>query len=270
MKRLLFAFILSYSFLGCSVENINVYTPVMYSDQPEDVLGTSAKLGGGVVSDAGSPVTEFGFVYSEHENPTIEDHKVVIGQGINTFQSSYELFEPSHTYYFRTYGINQTGVGYSPAVSFTTSDEVPCVPEKDNFITYYWDYYNMNVALNVYENGLDYDNLQGFGPGNLQFYARAKTWDDARRAFTLQFKETDKKLPKTGVYTTVDEFEFNDDFSENKVKFLYSEYDVWGTGAEIYSGQKIYVRNENGVITFIFCNITLGEDIINGTFTYTP
>jgi|GEM_PF-2277546 len=273
MKRILLTIILVGSLSGCGIENINNYAPVMYTDDPKEIVGTSAKLSGGVVGDGGSPVKEFGFVYAEHENPTIDDHKIAIGEGIKIFEDYFELFEPGHTYYYRTYGINDYGVGYSKQVIFSTTDEVPCNPEKNNAFSYYWEDYDFTFDLDVTLTGVDYDNdnLEEYGSGNLQFYAESETWDHAHRSFILQFLEYDKKLPKTGVYTTIEEFTSTEEISDNKVRLLASDYSNWDSAhAEMPSGQQIYVKNENGIITFIFCDISLGGDIVNGKFTYNP
>ena len=42
----------------------------------------TADLESSVEDDGGKPVTEYGFVYATHENPTIDDEKVIMGGGL--------------------------------------------------------------------------------------------------------------------------------------------------------------------------------------------
>jgi hypothetical protein len=86
----------------------------------------SASLSGtasadGINTDSGSCLTEVGFVYAQHANPTTADTKINISAALGTFTNSLSGLRGNRTYYVRTYAINSNGfVNYGNEVSFTT------------------------------------------------------------------------------------------------------------------------------------------------------
>jgi predicted heme/steroid binding protein len=86
----------------------------------------SASLSGtasadGINTDSGSCLTEVGFVYAQHANPTTADTKINISAALGTFTNSLSGLRGNRTYYVRTYAINSNGfVNYGHEVSFTT------------------------------------------------------------------------------------------------------------------------------------------------------
>ena len=88
-----------------------------------DVKGSSAKTGGIITSDGGSPVTARGVCYSTSPNPTIDSGKFTIdGGGIGGFESLLTGLKGLTTYYVRAYATNKAAAktAYGNEISFTT------------------------------------------------------------------------------------------------------------------------------------------------------
>ena len=90
---------------------------------PVSDLTESTAVFHGSISSKGIPnYTERGFVYSsEFVNPTIEsDEKIkVSGTGLGNYNANISNLEMGTTYHVRAYAINDEGVAYGEAVSFT-------------------------------------------------------------------------------------------------------------------------------------------------------
>lgn len=100
---------------------VNLITAVV-----SGVTTTGASLSGtassnGINTDSGSCLTEVGFVYAQHANPTIADTKINVTAALGTFANTLSGLRGNRTYYVRTYTINSNGfVSYGNEVSFTT------------------------------------------------------------------------------------------------------------------------------------------------------
>ncbi|KAF2341926.1 MBG domain-containing protein [Flavobacterium tistrianum] len=90
------------------------------------ITTTGASLSGtassdGINTDSGSCLTEVGFVYAQHTNPTTADTKINVTSTLGTFTNSLSSLRGNRTYYVRAYAINSNGfVNYGNEVSFTT------------------------------------------------------------------------------------------------------------------------------------------------------
>ena len=90
------------------------------------ITTTGASLSGtassdGINTDSGSCLTEVGFVYAQHANPTTADTKINVTAALGTFTNSLSGLRGNRTYYVRTYAINSNGfINYGNEVSFTT------------------------------------------------------------------------------------------------------------------------------------------------------
>ena len=80
-----------------------------------------------LVSDGDSTLTEYGFVISTSENPTVSDTKIVcqsyVGSG---WRAPITDLQTGTTYYVRAYAINSIGTSYGGQINFTT--KVPSAP----------------------------------------------------------------------------------------------------------------------------------------------
>ncbi|MXO04976.1 MBG domain-containing protein [Flavobacterium sp. HBTb2-11-1] len=103
------------------VNPVNLNTAVV-----SGITTTTASLSGtassdGINTDSGSCLTEVGFVYAQHANPTTADTKINVTAALGTFTNSLSGLRGNRTYYVRTYAINSNGfVNYGNEVSFTT------------------------------------------------------------------------------------------------------------------------------------------------------
>ncbi len=75
----------------------------------------------GINSDKGECLTEVGFVYAQHSNPTTADIKINVTAALGTFTNTLSGLRGNRTYHVRTYAVNSNGViNYGNEVSFTT------------------------------------------------------------------------------------------------------------------------------------------------------
>lgn len=259
MKRL--TLILVVLLFSCEIQNINYHTPFVVTDEPQNVLTNSATLGGIVLGEGGKDVTEYGIVWSTNEFPTTENNKIIKGTRLGSFSDSYAIFQPSTTYHYRVYAINEAGVGYGGDYEFTTGAEAPCNPVQDNRV-------NLSTQqININEVELTHP-AYGFNEGNVQL--ETTSYSSTAR-ITVQFNETGNALPLTGEYTVVGGyFGNNENLSTGEAKLFITDYGSGSGGATAVAGTKFYVINENNKLTIVFCNTQVGTTyVFNGKFTYT-
>lgn len=259
MKRILLLVISGMLYTSCQVENINYYTPIVVTNEPQNVQTTSATLGGAVLTEGGKDVTEYGIVYSIGGTPTINDNKIALGERIGESSDNYDIFEPGTSYNYSFYATNAQGTSYGDMYSFTTSAPPPCNPVNNNY-----------VETGIYFNGITITDVTlDTTPTvdyNLEF--ETQSFSSTIRIF-LRFKEIDQRLPLSGTYTTVGELDSLTPYSDGKVEMF-----IWNFGSELGGataapGLKVHVENNNGVLTFIFCDVELNQYYkLNGKFTY--
>jgi uncharacterized protein (TIGR02145 family) len=105
-------------------ENQQVTKPTLTTVAPSDITSVSAKSGGDISSDGGSPVTSRGVVWSVVSNPTVESNqgKTADGSGTGKFASSIQGLSPKTVYYIRAYATNSAGTEYGNQLTLTTSE----------------------------------------------------------------------------------------------------------------------------------------------------
>lgn len=261
MKKISLLFLLLF-LNGCEIENINYLVPIVLTYQPENVSTNSASLGGEVGSEGGKKITEYGIVWSKSANPTVSDNKIVEGSRIGITFKTYSLFEANTTYYYRFYAINEVGVGYGEEYSFKTTMEAPCNPTVNNRIS-------LKSSLSTIDiNGVEVRNPSwAFDEGNIEF--KTNSYSSTVR-IVVQFNEHNQKAPLTGVYKVVlGDFGNNINLSTGEAKLFIENYGGYPGGATAAEGTKFYVKNENNVLTIIFCDTPVADKyILNGKFSY--
>ena len=121
MKKNIFLSLLSSALIllllyGCSKEN--KFT--VRTKRATSITSNSAITGGEFANTKVSPPTEFGVCWATHSTPTIKDNKIAgLGEYTDFFCLMTEL-TPATTYYVKAYAINDVGMVYAPAISFTT------------------------------------------------------------------------------------------------------------------------------------------------------
>jgi len=264
MRNILLVFILTL-FCNCVIENIDYLTPIVISDEPQNVLSNSAVLGGAVLGEGGKEVVEYGIVWSTHDTPTINDNKIIKGSRLGSFSETYSVFNPSTTYHYRAYGINSIGVGYGKTYKFSTGVDAPCDPITDNYIDLGTNLINNSISISSVD--LSYPNW-AFDEGNVEF--ETSSFSSTAR-ITVQFNEVNKNLPLTGEYTVVtDPFGNDNNLSTGEAQLYITDFGFGSLGgATAVAGTKFYVENENNSVTIIFCDTPIGDKyVFNGKFSY--
>jgi hypothetical protein len=103
--------------------------PTITTNAVTAITSNSATFGGAISNANGNQIMERGIVYSTTPNPTLVANKIVIGNGIGTFDTisglggleyAY-LLNSNTTYYVRAYAVTENNISaYGNEVSFTT------------------------------------------------------------------------------------------------------------------------------------------------------
>lgn len=101
--------------------------PTVVMGELTDVMASSAKCVGSVVSEGGASVTERGFCWNTAPNPTVSHSHVNCGLGIGEFEGQLTGLEIGTTYYVRAYATNSEGTNYSEEEKTFTTDNGPSV-----------------------------------------------------------------------------------------------------------------------------------------------
>lgn len=97
--------------------------PLVETTDVTRLTQTSMILGGMVLSDDRSQVTELGVVWHTSSFPTLLNNKVVSGSETGSFTSSISGLQPGRTYYVRAYALNEAGPGYGQEIIVKTPDD---------------------------------------------------------------------------------------------------------------------------------------------------
>ncbi len=117
-------------FLSCKKEEEAASIPEVQTLEAVDIGPYSAKAGGNVLHDGGSPIEVRGLVWSDKHNPTLDSY---LGLSIDSqarpgeFESLMTNLQPAKTYYFRAFATNLMGTAYGALRSFI-SVEAPKFP----------------------------------------------------------------------------------------------------------------------------------------------
>jgi uncharacterized protein (TIGR02145 family) len=95
--------------------------PALTTVTATEVGLTSAKSGGTISSDGGSPITAKGVCWSTSAHSTVDGSKTSDGTGSTAFVSNLTPLTPGTTYYYRAYATNSVGTSYGNELTFTTT-----------------------------------------------------------------------------------------------------------------------------------------------------
>lgn len=99
-----------------------LFLPIVYTNEPSDVISNSATLHGDVRDDGGTEVIRRGFFYTEGYISAYEDaswHTVNVGNGVGEY-SRVLLLDPNRYYSYCAFAENERGMSYGEIKSFTT------------------------------------------------------------------------------------------------------------------------------------------------------
>ena len=94
--------------------------PAVVTKSVTGISLNGARVDGTIKSDGGYAITERGVCYSKVANPTVEDDKMVSGDGLGDFSCYLLHLEEGTNYHVRSYAINEKGVHYGRDIQFTT------------------------------------------------------------------------------------------------------------------------------------------------------
>ncbi|GGM95409.1 hypothetical protein GCM10010967_31050 [Dyadobacter beijingensis] len=97
------------------------------TNSPDNIGTTTATMGGQVVDDGGSPVTERGVVWATSSGPTIFDNRVSMGSGVGSYSQTVAGIPAGTRIYVRAYAYNSLGVVYGNPLSFYTKTTVSSI-----------------------------------------------------------------------------------------------------------------------------------------------
>lgn len=92
--------------------------PTVGATTVSNVEANTADFSASVVSDGNAAVAECGFVYSQTQNPTIDD--MTLKCSASSFTATASDLKKNTTYYVRAYATNAAGTAYGAETSFTT------------------------------------------------------------------------------------------------------------------------------------------------------
>jgi hypothetical protein len=95
--------------------------PTLTTTSVTSISLTGATSGGNISSDGGTTITSRGVCWSTSPNPSINDNKLVNGNGTGSFTINLTGLSGGTTYYLSAFATNADGTGYGTPVSFNTS-----------------------------------------------------------------------------------------------------------------------------------------------------
>ena len=159
---------------------ILVTVPQLVTTSVTEILYSSAKSGGSINSDGGSPVVVRGACWrvdsagaQPNRLPTIGDNKTIDGAGEGSFISFITNLTPNTKYHIRAYATNSVGTGYGNSVSlksglfdFDGNSYTPVtigtqVWLKENLRTSKYSNGDAITGWSNYDNASKYDTIYG-------------------------------------------------------------------------------------------------------------
>lgn len=98
----------------------NVTSPDVRTDTVTNITSHSSVLHGTVTSDNCGMVTDRGFYYANHPNPTQYDNVVNAGNGLGTFATLIDSLTEGNTYYVKAFAANEYGTTVGEQISWQT------------------------------------------------------------------------------------------------------------------------------------------------------
>jgi hypothetical protein len=110
--------------------------PTLTTTSVTSISLTGAITGGNISADGGTTITSRGVCWSTSPNPTINDNKLVNGNGTGSYTVNLTGLTGGTTYYVSAYATNAAGTGYGSPISFNTSAIAPGVAYLGGKIAY--------------------------------------------------------------------------------------------------------------------------------------
>jgi uncharacterized protein (TIGR02145 family) len=111
-------------FFACKDEEI-AKLPTVETASVDGISDTSARIGGRVVDNGGSEVTEFGVYWGTSSNPDTSGTKLALGLGTAVFYDTLQNLTSGVKYFVKAYATNKNGTAYGNETFFTTQINLP-------------------------------------------------------------------------------------------------------------------------------------------------
>ena len=98
--------------------------PQVSSVSVSNIKVTAATLQATLINDGEGTITDVGFVYATHSNPTVDDHNVSCGAKTSSFSYEIDNLKENTTYYVRAYATNEAGTSYGEEITTFTTLEI--------------------------------------------------------------------------------------------------------------------------------------------------
>jgi len=118
-KLIIFAFVLMQT-NSCKKEEENK-VPTLTTTEATAITTTTATSGGNITNDGGAAIAERGICYSNSQNPTTANSKIIETGTTGSFSSNISGLTAGATYYVRAYAVNSVGIAYGNEINFTTT-----------------------------------------------------------------------------------------------------------------------------------------------------
>jgi len=129
ISKFLFSPLLIFGFNSCKKEdsgnpnNPSSGLPVLSTTSVTEIIGTTAKSGGTILSQGGSKIIASGICWGTSQNPTINIQSKTVVNGIEKggFESRMSGLNRDMLYFVRSYATNSAGTSYGEERSFMSS-----------------------------------------------------------------------------------------------------------------------------------------------------
>ncbi|HCE57342.1 MAG TPA: hypothetical protein DER09_05935 [Prolixibacteraceae bacterium] len=111
-------------FIENSDFQFNALPELTTNEEVKDIRANSATISGDVFKEGISTVIAKGICWSISQNPDIEDAKMDVGPGCDTFTCNITGLSENTTYYARAFATNSAGTAYGNEISFKTKESV--------------------------------------------------------------------------------------------------------------------------------------------------
>lgn len=172
-KALIIGILAILALAGCRKEELGWKLPrvraLVKTEFASGIQSTGFTAHGSVDAAKAGEIKERGFCWSENDNPSIENNKIIVGSGTGEFKTDITGLLPDKIYYIRAYAINPSGVWYGEV-------------RKQQTFPGYWP----KVEL---------DSVSEQGAGNVRMYGRVT--DDGGYPSTIRgFCYSTNQIPK--------------------------------------------------------------------------
>ncbi|MGK9476081.1 T9SS type A sorting domain-containing protein [Melioribacter sp. OK-6-Me] len=115
-----YLFLQEFIISGIASESNEQLPMTVVTNEATNITSFTAVLNGSVIYDNNDAILERGFCLNLNGNPTIEDTKIVVGNGAGSFTTLLDSLKPGTKYYYRAFARTSGGIYYGIEMNFVT------------------------------------------------------------------------------------------------------------------------------------------------------